>query len=160
MASRTRLRRDRRLLDHRGDGVTWGDAHLLPVPAPSLDALPTMTTTSPDGFRGAVTIGRRVALRGCLGAANLLCHGTRIVRAGQEQADRVQRTRGALGAPALVAIRAIDVIHGEGIENGATHGGVDEVLTHGRGEGEVVVGPLAGQHDLADTVFRAFHGRP
>lgn len=43
-------------------GDTWVDAHLLPVPNPSLDAMSTM---SPDGFRGAVTIGgaeRRTAL--------------------------------------------------------------------------------------------------
>ncbi|MFJ4623771.1 peptidase C39 family protein [Streptomyces sp. NPDC088812] len=36
-------------------GDTWVDAHLLPVPDPSLD---TMATVSADGFRGAVTIGR------------------------------------------------------------------------------------------------------
>ncbi|MCX5414325.1 peptidase C39 family protein [Streptomyces sp. NBC_00059] len=35
-------------------GDTWVDAHLLPVPDPELD---TMSTMSPDGFRGAVTIG-------------------------------------------------------------------------------------------------------
>ncbi|MFF2902060.1 peptidase C39 family protein [Streptomyces sp. NPDC057966] len=35
-------------------GDTWVDAHLLPVPTPSLDA---MSTISPDGFRGAVIIG-------------------------------------------------------------------------------------------------------
>ncbi|MFI6859987.1 peptidase C39 family protein [Streptomyces sp. NPDC050421] len=35
-------------------GDTWVDAHLLPVPDPSLD---TMSTMSPEGFRGAVTIG-------------------------------------------------------------------------------------------------------
>ncbi|MGC5363067.1 peptidase C39 family protein [Streptomyces sp. DT24] len=34
-------------------GDTWVDAHLLPVPDPSLD---TMSTMSPEGFRGAVTI--------------------------------------------------------------------------------------------------------
>ncbi|MEL5953428.1 peptidase C39 family protein [Streptomyces sp. CLV115] len=34
-------------------GDTWVDAHLLPVPPPSLDA---MSTISPDGFRGAVII--------------------------------------------------------------------------------------------------------
>lgn len=34
-------------------GDTWVDAHLLPVPDPSLD---TMSTMSPGGFRGAVTI--------------------------------------------------------------------------------------------------------
>ncbi|MGW6519624.1 peptidase C39 family protein [Streptomyces sp. NPDC054962] len=37
-------------------GDTWVDAHLLPVPDPSLD---TMSIHSPEGFRGAVTIGRR-----------------------------------------------------------------------------------------------------
>lgn len=36
-------------------GDTWVDAHLLPVPDPSLDA---MSTLSADPFRGAVTIGR------------------------------------------------------------------------------------------------------
>ncbi|MGW7066270.1 peptidase C39 family protein [Streptomyces sp. NPDC054855] len=36
-------------------GDTWVDAHLLPVPAPSLDA---MSAISPEGFRGAVTVGR------------------------------------------------------------------------------------------------------
>ncbi|MFH8973825.1 peptidase C39 family protein [Streptomyces sp. NPDC017890] len=36
-------------------GDTWVDAHLLPVPDSSLD---TMSAISPDGFRGAVTIGR------------------------------------------------------------------------------------------------------
>ncbi|OKK13450.1 peptidase C39 family protein [Streptomyces sp. CB02400] len=36
-------------------GDTWVDAHLLPVPDPSLD---TMSALSADGFRGAVTIGR------------------------------------------------------------------------------------------------------
>ncbi|WP_320778112.1 peptidase C39 family protein [Streptomyces sp. CRN 30] len=36
-------------------GDTWVDAHLLPVPDASLD---TMSALSPDGFRGAVTIGR------------------------------------------------------------------------------------------------------
>ncbi|MGC9496268.1 peptidase C39 family protein [Streptomyces sp. WG7] len=36
-------------------GDTWVDAHLLPVPDPSLD---TMSALSPDRFRGAVTIGR------------------------------------------------------------------------------------------------------
>ncbi|WP_326734676.1 peptidase C39 family protein [Streptomyces sp. NBC_01022] len=36
-------------------GDTWVDAHLLPVPDASLD---TMSTLSPDRFRGAVTIGR------------------------------------------------------------------------------------------------------
>ncbi|CAL9356699.1 peptidase C39 family protein [Streptomyces sp. enrichment culture] len=35
-------------------GDTWVDAHLLPVPDASLDA---MATLSPDGFRGAVTVG-------------------------------------------------------------------------------------------------------
>ncbi|MER5502277.1 peptidase C39 family protein [Streptomyces sp. NPDC002561] len=35
-------------------GDTWVDAHLLPVPDLSLD---TMSTISPDGFRGAVIIG-------------------------------------------------------------------------------------------------------
>ena len=80
-ASRTRLCRDRRLLGQPGG--TWVDGHLLPIPAPSLDAMPTMTATSPDGFRGAVSIGRRVALRGCRGAVNSRCHGTRIIRAGQ-----------------------------------------------------------------------------
>lgn len=35
-------------------GDTWVDAHLLPVPDRSLDAMSTM---SPEGFRGAVTIG-------------------------------------------------------------------------------------------------------
>lgn len=35
-------------------GDTWVDAHLLPVPDPSLD---TMSTLSPGPFRGAVTIG-------------------------------------------------------------------------------------------------------
>ncbi|THA65237.1 acetyltransferase [Streptomyces sp. A0958] len=34
-------------------GDTWVDAHLLPVPDASLD---TMSTMSPEGFRGAVTI--------------------------------------------------------------------------------------------------------
>lgn len=34
-------------------GDTWVDAHLLPVPDPSLD---TMSAMSPGGFRGAVTI--------------------------------------------------------------------------------------------------------
>ncbi|MEV0522686.1 peptidase C39 family protein [Streptomyces sp. NPDC050439] len=34
-------------------GDTWVDAHLLPVPDPSLDA---MSAISPDGVRGAVTI--------------------------------------------------------------------------------------------------------
>ncbi len=36
-------------------GDTWVDAHLLPVPDPSLD---TMSALSADRFRGAVTIGR------------------------------------------------------------------------------------------------------
>ncbi|MGW6059600.1 peptidase C39 family protein [Streptomyces sp. NPDC055189] len=36
-------------------GDTWLDAHLLPVPDPSLDA---MSVLSADPFRGAVTIGR------------------------------------------------------------------------------------------------------
>ncbi|MFG2675369.1 peptidase C39 family protein [Streptomyces sp. NPDC048445] len=36
-------------------GDTWVDAHLLPVPDASLD---TMSVISPEGFRGAVTIGR------------------------------------------------------------------------------------------------------
>ncbi|GGZ37020.1 hypothetical protein GCM10010365_67330 [Streptomyces poonensis] len=36
-------------------GDTWVDAHLLPVPDPSLD---TMATVSADPFRGAVIIGR------------------------------------------------------------------------------------------------------
>ncbi|MFC8227820.1 peptidase C39 family protein [Streptomyces sp. NPDC057287] len=36
-------------------GDTWVDAHLLPVPDPSLDE---MSTLSEDRFRGAVTIGR------------------------------------------------------------------------------------------------------
>ncbi|ROQ63569.1 peptidase C3-like protein [Streptomyces sp. 840.1] len=36
-------------------GDTWVDAHLLPVPDPSLDA---MSVIAPEGFRGAVTIGR------------------------------------------------------------------------------------------------------
>ncbi|MFE9056957.1 peptidase C39 family protein [Streptomyces mutabilis] len=36
-------------------GDTWVDAHLLPVPDPSLDA---MSAVGPDRFRGAVTIGR------------------------------------------------------------------------------------------------------
>ncbi|MFD6279556.1 peptidase C39 family protein [Streptomyces sp. NPDC060209] len=36
-------------------GDTWVDAHLLPVPDPSLD---TMSTISADRFRGAVAIGR------------------------------------------------------------------------------------------------------
>ncbi|THA29588.1 acetyltransferase [Streptomyces sp. A1277] len=35
-------------------GDTWVDAHLLPVPDASLDAMSTM---SPEGFRGAVTLG-------------------------------------------------------------------------------------------------------
>ncbi|MGW0670464.1 peptidase C39 family protein [Streptomyces sp. NPDC002746] len=35
-------------------GDTWVDAHLLPVPDASLD---TMSVISPEGFRGAVTIG-------------------------------------------------------------------------------------------------------
>ncbi|MEV1022946.1 peptidase C39 family protein [Streptomyces sp. NPDC050264] len=35
-------------------GDTWVDAHLLPVPDPSLD---TMSVISPEDFRGAVTIG-------------------------------------------------------------------------------------------------------
>lgn len=35
-------------------GDTWVDAHLLPVPDPSLDAMSTM---APQGFRGAVTMG-------------------------------------------------------------------------------------------------------
>ncbi|MFF1695401.1 peptidase C39 family protein [Streptomyces sp. NPDC058257] len=35
-------------------GDTWVDAHLLPVPDPSLD---TMSTISADSFRGAVAIG-------------------------------------------------------------------------------------------------------
>ncbi|WP_018567789.1 peptidase C39 family protein [Streptomyces sp. PsTaAH-124] len=35
-------------------GDTWLDAHLLPVPDASLDA---MSELAPDGFRGAVTIG-------------------------------------------------------------------------------------------------------
>ncbi|MEV6752464.1 peptidase C39 family protein [Streptomyces sp. NPDC051214] len=35
-------------------GDTWVDAHLLPVPDPSLDA---MSAIAPEGFRGAVTIG-------------------------------------------------------------------------------------------------------
>ncbi|MFJ3670397.1 peptidase C39 family protein [Streptomyces sp. NPDC090106] len=35
-------------------GDTWVDAHLLPVPDASLDAMSTM---APDGFRGAVSIG-------------------------------------------------------------------------------------------------------
>lgn len=38
-------------------GDTWVDAHLLPVTDASLD---TMSTVSPDGFHGAVTIGRPV----------------------------------------------------------------------------------------------------
>lgn len=42
-------------------GDTWVDAHLLPVPDPSLD---TMSAISPDGFGGAVTIGRRTASAG------------------------------------------------------------------------------------------------
>ncbi|MGW0905113.1 peptidase C39 family protein [Streptomyces sp. NPDC002853] len=41
-------------------GDTWVDAHLLPVPDPSLDA---MSAISPEGFRGAVTIGRVPLLR-------------------------------------------------------------------------------------------------
>ncbi|MFJ8229895.1 peptidase C39 family protein [Streptomyces sp. NPDC094448] len=36
-------------------GDTWVDAHLLPVPDSSLDL---MSVLSPEGFRGAVTIGR------------------------------------------------------------------------------------------------------
>ncbi|MEU0137646.1 peptidase C39 family protein [Streptomyces sp. NPDC006296] len=36
-------------------GDTWVDAHLLPVADPSLD---TMSAVSPDGFHGAVTLGR------------------------------------------------------------------------------------------------------
>ncbi|WNI33784.1 peptidase C39 family protein [Streptomyces sp. ITFR-6] len=36
-------------------GDTWVDAHLLPVPDASLD---TMSVISPEGLRGAVTIGR------------------------------------------------------------------------------------------------------
>ncbi|MER8236444.1 peptidase C39 family protein [Streptomyces sp. NPDC094049] len=36
-------------------GDTWVDAHLLPVPDSSLDV---MSVISPEGFRGAVTIGR------------------------------------------------------------------------------------------------------
>ncbi|MFI1016634.1 peptidase C39 family protein [Streptomyces sp. NPDC020965] len=36
-------------------GDTWVDAHLLPVPDSSLDM---MSVLSPEGFRGAVTIGR------------------------------------------------------------------------------------------------------
>ncbi|MEU8794346.1 peptidase C39 family protein [Streptomyces sp. NPDC048643] len=36
-------------------GDTWVDAHLLPIPDPSLD---TMSTVSVDGIHGAVTIGR------------------------------------------------------------------------------------------------------
>ncbi|MFE4454523.1 peptidase C39 family protein [Streptomyces sp. NPDC056796] len=36
-------------------GDTWVDAHLLPVPDPSLD---TMSVFPEEGFRGAVTIGR------------------------------------------------------------------------------------------------------
>lgn len=36
-------------------GDTWVDAHLLPVADASLD---TMSAISPDGFHGAVTIGR------------------------------------------------------------------------------------------------------
>ncbi|MEV7029066.1 peptidase C39 family protein [Streptomyces sp. NPDC093272] len=36
-------------------GDTWVDAHLLPVPDAALD---TMSVLAPDGFRGAVTIGR------------------------------------------------------------------------------------------------------
>ncbi|AEN13161.1 MULTISPECIES: peptidase C39 family protein [unclassified Streptomyces] len=40
---------------HAVAGDTWVDAHLLPVPDPSLD---TMSAVSADGFHGAVTIGR------------------------------------------------------------------------------------------------------
>ncbi|MFE2452666.1 peptidase C39 family protein [[Kitasatospora] papulosa] len=39
-------------------GDTWVDAHLLPVADASLD---TMSAISPDGFHGAVTIGRPAA---------------------------------------------------------------------------------------------------
>ncbi|MFJ3820646.1 peptidase C39 family protein [Streptomyces nodosus] len=41
-------------------GDTWVDAHLLPIPDPSLD---TMSAVSADGFRGAVTIGRPGPIR-------------------------------------------------------------------------------------------------
>ncbi|MGI5467184.1 peptidase C39 family protein [Streptomyces sp. CA-132043] len=56
---------------HADAGDTWVDAHLLPVPDPSLDTMSTIATLSPDStdsaeaesspadrFRGAVTIGR------------------------------------------------------------------------------------------------------
>ncbi|MFE9815239.1 peptidase C39 family protein [Streptomyces sp. NPDC005773] len=50
-------------------GDTWVDAHLLPVPDASLD---TMSTLSPDRFRGAVTIGRpeRQAVAQCSQSEN------------------------------------------------------------------------------------------